>query len=252
MSSAHPLHVATVLHVEPEPRPTRERVVGPGLVAAGTAFLVASGGMVASIAVASPASDLRTQLATGEAWTAYRLAFAFASILAPTLIATVVLLLAARGWDGLRTTDRLGLLFLPVYAACSTIAYTSQYVWLPALVDRDVDAASLWYFHDEGSIPFGLDLTGYLLLAIALALLSVGFLARSGIWRWVGVSMLAVAATSVAAFALLSVGSRSTAGTFSAISGGLTVPLVLLAIAIGLRMFGRHAVAGHAPMHDVG
>jgi len=253
MSSVRPLSVATVRHVQSEPhRPPHERV-GPWLVAAGLAVLVAGVGMVASIAVASPASELESQLATGESLVPYRLGFAFASLLAPTMIATLVLLVAARGWEAIRTVDRLGSLFLPIYGLCSTIAYTSQYLVLPGLIDRDVDAASLWYFHDERSIPFALDLTGYMLLAIALGLLSFGFLAWSGIWRWIGVAMLAVAGTSAAAFVLLAMGSRSAAGTLSVISGGLTAPFVILAIALGLRMRRRH-VAGvpHVPVHDVG
>lgn len=253
MSTARPLSVATIRHVEAEPRQPHPERAGPWLVMAGLAVLVASMGMIASIAVASPAPDLPTQLATGESLAPYRLGFVFASLLAPAFVATIVLLLAARGWEAIRTVDRLGLLFLPAYAVCSTIAYTSQYLVLPALIDRDVDAAGIWYFHDERSIPFALDLTGYMLLAIALGLLSFGFLSWSGIWRWIGLAMLAVAATSAAAFVLLAVDVRSAAGTLSAVSGALTAPLVLLAIALGLRMRHRHvAGAAHAPMHDVG
>ncbi len=159
------------------------RKLGSVLVGVAFAYLVAVALMTGFAAAAAPESRLAAQLASDRSLILYRWGFVFASLLAPTLITMLVLLLAARGREAMRLRDWLGVVFLPMYATCSSIAYTSQYVVLPRLIEREGRGAAAWYFQDDHSIPFALDLLGYTFLAIALTLLAFGFHARGGIWR---------------------------------------------------------------------
>ena len=221
----------------PEVAVPSDRRLGTALIWAAAAELLVSIGMAGFILAGSPKSHLAAQLAEqGSLGVLYRLGFVCASLLAPAFLTMLVLLLAARGREAIRLRDWLGVLFLPMYATCSIVAYTSQYVVLPGLIQRDPSRAGAWYFQDDRSIPFAIDLLGYTFLAIALGLLAIGFHEREGVWRWIGKTMLLVAVTSFAAFVVLAAGAPSAAGLVSVASAVLTVPLAGLAIALGLQL----------------
>jgi hypothetical protein len=215
------------------------RRLGTALICVAAAELIATAGMAGFIAAAAPKSRLAAQLAEhGSVGMLYRLGFVSASLLSLAFLTMLVLLLAARGREAMRLRDWLAILFLPMYATCSIIAYMSQYVVLPVLIERDPSGAGAWYFQDERSIPVALDLLGYAFVAIALGLFAIGFHQHEGIWRWIGEVMLLVAATSFAAFIVLAAGARSAAGLVSITSAVLMMPLAGLAIALGLQL--RH------------
>lgn len=58
----------------------------------------------------------------------------------------------------------VGATLLAAYVPFATVAYSTQYTVLPALVEADPEIAALWYLHDPGSIAYALDLTGYAVL----------------------------------------------------------------------------------------
>jgi hypothetical protein len=60
-----------------------------------------------------------------------------ASLLAPFLVAVIVLLVTAAQIPAWSARRRIGSTLLAAYVPFATVAYTSQYVILPRLVQRD-------------------------------------------------------------------------------------------------------------------
>jgi len=210
-------------------------VIGTGLVGVAVWYLVALVAMVALMAAVAPAGRLPEQLADDPDLVAYRLPFVAASLLAPALISMLVLLVWARG-EGIGIRDGLAMLLLPAYLVCSTVAYVSQYAMLPRLVELDPSTARVWYFQDERSIPFALDMLGYTFMGLATCLLAAAFLERRGVPRLLGWSLLAVGLTSVAAFVGRALGSDAVTSVLTWISATLTLPLAIGAIVLGVRL----------------
>ncbi len=211
------------------------RGIGSGLVGVSTWYLAAIAAMVALTAAASPVGRLEDQLAQDPDLVAYRLPFVAASLLAPALISMLVLLVWARG-EGIGLRDGLAMLLLPAYLVCSSIAYVSQYALLPRLVELGRSAAGAWYFLDERSIPFSLDLLGYTFLGLAMCLLAGGFLERRGVMRTIGWSLLVAGAASVAALVARALGSDVATSILTWTSAGLTLPLAVATIVLGVRV----------------
>lgn len=245
MSSSRRLRAAGP-RIAPEavlrPSAGTERRLGGALVVASVVFLACVVAMVVAMAVASPASTLLDQLVADPDLLAYRAPFIPASLLAPAFVTVLVLLLWVRG-EGVGAREALALLALPVYVACCSIAYVSQYVALPRLIRLGLAEAEVWYFQDTHSVPYVLDLLGYAFLGVAACLLGIGFLDRDRTWRWLGWFLLVCGGASVAAFGALAFGAEALTSVLTWTSAVLTVPVAGLAIALGLRLRRPHPPA---------
>ena len=230
---------STTKRIAPEavlrPMTGTERAIGAGLLGTTIWYLAAVAAMIGLMVVATPDGRLEDQLATDPDLMPYRLPFVAASLLAPALISMLFLLVSARG-DGIGVRDGLAMLLLPAYLVCSSFAYVSQYAMLPRLVELDAGAAGSWYFQDERSIPYALDLLGYTFMGLAMCLLAGGFLERRGILRMVGWSLLATGATSVGAFAARAFGSDAATSVLTWTSAAFTLPLAAATIVLGMRL----------------
>lgn len=226
------------------------RRVGMGLHAAVAVYVVAVTVMVGFVAAASPPSDLLDGLTEfQEGRTLYQWGFVGASMLAPAFVAMLLLLSAGSKVPASSTRRTVAAVLLGAYVALASVAYTSQYTFFPALVDRDPDAAAPWYFHDAESIPYAIDLVGYTLLGFA-ALLLASLVAERG-RRWLAGWLAGMGALSIGAFVLHAAGAGSVGGLLSIASAALTVPIAVLAIVDGRRLragvqFG-HGGGGVAP-----
>ena len=212
-----------------------ERRLGAALIVASVAFLACIAAMVVAMGLASPAPGLSEQLVTDPDLLAYRAPFIPASLLAPAFVTMLVLLVWVRG-EGVGAREAVALLVLPAYVVCSSIAYVSQYAALPRLVELGPAEAAAWYFQDTRSIPYVLDLLGYVFLGIAACLLGVGFLDRDRTWRWLGWFLLLCGGASIAAFGALALGAEAFTSVLTWTSAVLTVPVAGLAIALGVRL----------------
>jgi hypothetical protein len=217
--------------------------LGTGLLVAVAAYLAAVG-MMGLVFASRPPAQLVEGLADyqqGEAL--YRWGFVGASLLAPVFVALLLLLAAAADVPSSSVRRSIATVLLAAYVTLATIAYSSQYTFLPRLVARDPRAAALWYFHDVDSIPYAIDLTGYALLGLAASLLA-SLLAerrRRGLAGW----LVAMGALSIAALALHAAGASTAAGVSSLASAACTVPIVVLAAREGLRLRGDRATPEH-------
>lgn len=212
----------------------RGRRLGTALVVAAIAYLGAAASL-GFVGASSPPARLLDDLAEFDRGLAlYRVGFVGASLLAPSLVALIVLLVSAAEVPTASVRRSMGSILLAAYVPLATIAYTSQYMVLPRLVARDPQAAAPWYFHDVASIPYGLDLAGYALLGLALILFA-GPLAERGRRSLAG-WLVATGSLSVVAFALHAAGATTLAGMVSLTSAASTVPVALLAIAEGRRL----------------
>lgn len=217
-------------------QPTHHRPsVGLALILGASSYLLLLVAMVVFLGGASPPPHLAPAF-TDDAgrFVLYRLAFVSAFLLGFSLVPVLVLLVVARGAAAI--TDLIGLLFLMAYLPLSSAAYASQWALLPRLLDGHPVVAASWYFHDSHSIPYVLDLLGYTLFGTAAALISLGFLARPGVWRWLGLALGASGLTSVAAFAALGAGMETLHSILSISSAVLTLPVAGAAILVGRRL----------------
>jgi hypothetical protein len=217
--------------------------VGRGLLGAAVFYVVALAAMMALLGAAAPPPRFDPAFAAdAHRFALYRLTFVCAFLLAPALFSMLVLLLVARGAASVR--DVLGVLILATYPPLSSLAYASQWTLLPRLLDRHPAAAASWYFHDSHSIPYSIDLLGYTLFGLAATLLSVGFLARRGVWRWAGGLLLASGLTSILAFAALGARLERLHLLATLTSGTLTVPLAVAAALVGRGLRGGSGSGG--------
>ena len=211
----------------------RDRRIGTGLVVVPVVYLSAAA-VLSLVFVSGPPPRLTGHLdGFTQGLTLYRWGFVGASLLAPTLVTTLVLLLAGARVPLDSVRRWVGSLLLASYVPFATIAYTSQYTILPGLVDRDPQAAALWYLHDPTSIPYALDLTGYAVLAIA-AIVLASTLPRHGLrWRWIAGLLIGMGVLSLVAFALHAADLSTPASVASGASALFTLPVMALAIAEG-------------------
>lgn len=212
----------------------RRRRIGTGLLAAAVAYLVAAGMMGLVFASQPPAQllDALSDYEQGELL--YQWGFVGASLLAPAFVTLLLLLAAAAEVPAHSARRSIAIVLLAAYVSFATFAYTSQYTFLPGLVARDPEAAALWYFHDSGSIPYTIDLTGYTLLSLAAIVLATALAERGrrGLAGW----LIAMGGMSVAAFVLHAAGVDALAGAASLTSAVLTLPVVALAVREGRKL----------------
>jgi MFS family permease len=217
----------------------RRHRIGSGLLAAAVAYLLAAG-MMGLVFASRPPAQLLDGLADyqqGEAL--YRWGFVGASLLAPAFVTLLLLMVAAADVPPSSARRSIATVLLAAYVTLATIAYSSQYTFLPRLVGRDAQTAALWYFHDVDSIPYAIDLTGYTLLSLAAILLASLLAERHR--RWLAGWLVAMGALSIAAFVLHAAGASTVAGMVSLASAACTVPIVALATVEGRRLRGPRA-----------
>jgi hypothetical protein len=213
---------------------TRGHRVGTGLLVTPVIYVVAAA-MMGLVFASSPPARLLEGLADFEQGRVlYQWGFVGASLLAPTFVSMLLLLAAAAGVPTSSVRRSVAGVLLGAYVAFASLAYTSQYTFLPDLVDRDPAAAAVWYFHDVGSIPYAIDLAGYTLLGAA-ALLLAGLVAERG-RRWLAGWLVAMGGLSIAAFVLHAAGAGSVGGILSLTSAVCTVPIAALAVIEGRRL----------------
>jgi MFS family permease len=200
------------------------------------AFLFVLVGMVVLTVAGAPTGETATdQLAAlRDDATLYRWGFVFAALVSPLLVPS--LLVALR----LRTTragaaELVGSAFLLAYLPLVSFAYATQFALLPRLLAAEAPNTALWFFESDVSLPYFVDLLGYAIFGVGAVVLGFVFARHAGIWRWIGVTLAASGATSIAAFAgyALDVGWLE---SLTFISGALTVPLAVLLCVAGLRL----------------
>ena len=172
----------------------------------------------------------------------HRWGFVGASLLAPALVSVLLLLLAAAEVPLDSARRWIGTALLAGYLPFATIAYTSQYTFLPGLAERDVDTAALWYLHDAASLTYALDLTGDALLGMAAIVLASTLTGRRMRLTSIALALVAMGVLSLVALAFHAAGFRTATSIATVSSAVCTLPVMLLAIAEGRHL--RRATHG--------
>lgn len=223
----------------------RRHRIGTGLLVASIAYLLAAG-MMGLVFASRPPARLLDGLADYQRGVAlYQWGFVGASLLAPAFVTLLMLVAAAADVPPSSARRSIATVLLAAYVTLATIAYSSQYTFLPRLVARDPETAALWYFHDVDTIPYAIDLTGYLLLGLAAILLATLLAERRR--RWLAGWLVAMGALSIVAFALHAAGADAIAGMVSLASAVCTVPIVVLAALEGRQLRGPRPSIEAAP-----
>lgn len=117
--------------------------------------------------------------------TVHKLNFFIASLIAPALV--LILTCLALFFSTKKETpvlNVLGMLFLAPYLALVTVAYSSQYILLPALLnDGRITDAYLWYFENPNSVIYFLDQLGYVFFALSACVIGWKYLFERGLWN---------------------------------------------------------------------
>jgi hypothetical protein len=212
----------------------RSRRIGTGLLVAAGGYVIAVAMMGLVFASGPPARLVEGLADYAQGETLYRWGFVGASLLAPVFVALLLLLTVAAGVPASSARRSIATVLLAAYVTCATLAYGSQYLFLPRLVALDPELAAPWYFHDVDSIPYAIDLAGYALLSLAALLLASLFAERGH--RWLAGWLTAMAALSIAALGLHAAGADTVAGVASLTSAVFTVPVVVHAVTAGRRL----------------
>jgi|GEM_PF-641003 len=158
--------------------------------------------------------------------------FVFALLLSPTL---VYLMLAQIG--PVLTRDsipvRLGMFFLTAYLVLNSIAYGSQLVVLPHLIERGTEAqAILWSMNSPTSLIYFLNQMGYCFWGGGTLLLFYHRVAVPGMIRVVSLIYLISATLSILAFVGLIL-ANPTLNSFTLYSGLLLLPVGIITVVWG-------------------
>ncbi len=217
----------------------RQNLLGRVLIVFGVLYIIALVGMGLVFSANPPTNLLRHADELRGMLGRYRCSFMLVILLGPSLVTLITTVVAAK-WvrQGVRLWDVLGLLFLFTYIPFQSIAYGSQFTILPHLLGTDLQQASLWYFQNTHSIPYGLDLLGYALFGVAALFLSMGMVR---VFKWYAFFLFFCGATSVVAYALLGFGIESLAGVLSLVSASLTLPILALSFKIGIDLIKSDA-----------
>lgn len=218
------------------PDAVHRRRLGAGLFAAAGVYLAAAGAMTLVFASAPPPRLTGHLAELEQGFVLYRWGFVGASLLAPALVAVLVLLLTVAEVPADSARRSVGVILLAAYVPFPTLAYSTQYTVLPALVEADPQTAALWYLHDARSLPYALDLTGYVVLGLAAIVLASTLLGRSRQLSWVSGWLVAMGVLSLAALMLHAGGAGAAASVSTAASGLCTLPVMGLAIVTGRRL----------------
>lgn len=217
------------------------RPLGRWLTASAAAYIVLLIVMTVLNAAAAPSGETLTaklaDLAGGDGL--YRWGFVAASlvpVVVVALLAVIALGLAApsqgEGLTGARLAAWVGVLLVATYAPLSAAAYASQYTVFPWLLRRDPAAAAFWAFANEQGLPLTIDLLAYAIWGAGALIIALPLGVRPGAYRWMGWSLAASGALSVAAFAAHAA-SWDLAAVLSIASGVLTIPFAVVALLLG-------------------
>jgi len=158
----------------------------------------------------------------------YRWSFVNASLIAPALITTIVLLFDVPA----RTRGRfdiVGTVFLSAYLAVISLAYVSQYTLFPRTLAEDALGARRLYFGDTASVPYMLAMLGYALFGVGAMLLAPPLLGAGGIWVWAGWLLFLSGLTSVVGFVGFAAGAKRVE-FLNVIGGVLIVPFAIVVL----------------------
>ena len=167
----------------------------------------------------------------------YMANFLVASLIAPALLFLMLTFaFAVETRMRIPLFEQIGAVFLTVYTALVSIAYTSQYAYLPRLLAAgEMEQARLWLFSSNVSLPYYLNQLGYACFAVAALLIGFKLLYETGIPRIIGTLLWASALLSLLAFGGLAL-QLEAQGIASVMSGLLTLPVGILSIFWGKKL----------------
>lgn len=185
-----------------------------------------------------PTGTVEEQLSTiADDPALYKLNFFVASLIAPAVVVVLtVLALFAPAEKETPVLDVLGVLLLAPYVVLVSIAYTSQYTILHALLVADrTEEAAVWLFENTHSVPYFLNQLGYTFFAVSALLVGYKYLSESGLVKGIGVLLWASGLLSIVAFLGLALQNELlNLSTF--LSGVLIVPVGVLVALWGRRL----------------
>lgn len=132
----------------------------------------------------------------------------------------------------------IGIIFLVPYITLVSVAYTSQYTFFNSMLNSDIPLSEIkiWYFYDSSSIIYLLDLLGYVFFGISAIFIGYGALKSKGILKVIGWLLYLSALTAFAGFVGY-VLNNELLEQFVLISGGLMLPLGILSIILGKKLY---------------
>jgi hypothetical protein len=175
----------------------------------------------------------------------YKIQFFFAWLISPSIIYLMFSQLDKYPSDD-KPSTKTGMVLLAGYFVLNSIAYGSQMVLLPGLIQNGLnEQAQLWYFGSKVSIPYFLNQMGYGFWAFAALILFARLPGKRGIIKYISLVYLLSAVLSVVAFAGLVAGNRAI-NSLTLYSGLTLAPVGILTLILGVREKHKETVT-HGP-----
>ncbi|MFP4528852.1 MAG: hypothetical protein ACLFQX_09900 [Candidatus Kapaibacterium sp.] len=213
------------------------RAAGNWLMASGAIYLILLIGMTILIIATQSDEPIRSQIEAlpGRPW--WIAPYVAASMLALPLTAIMlVLAFFTNSERGPSIADMLGVILLPAYIVCVSVAYISQYAFLPYMLkfagqESFFPFLRMMYF-SEGSLIMYLDFIGYAIWGVSAMLIGWKFFYERGLQRVLFWLLYSAGITAI--IGLIGVPMKDTGVQFfNTISGFITLPFAIFCIVIG-------------------
>lgn len=213
------------------------RAAGNWLIISGAAYLIILIGMIVLIIATQSEEPIKSQIETLHARPWWMAPYVPASLLSLPLSAMMlVLAFFTRTERGSSIADIFGALLLPAYIVCVSVAYISQYAFMPYMLnyansENFFPFLRLMYF-SEGSLIMYLDFIGYAIWGVSAIFIGYKFFFERGLMRVIFWILYTAGITAI--IGLIGVPIKDSGlQFFNTISGFITIPLGIFCIIIG-------------------
>jgi len=166
--------------------------------------------------------------------TIYKLQFFFALLLGPSIIYLMFSQLDKYSHND-KIVLRIGFVFITGYFVLNSIAYASQIIILPKLIEADfIDQATVWYFNSSTSVTYFIDQMGYCFWGIGAIILFIRFLKERGIIKYLSLIYTVSGILSIIAFFGLII-DNELMNSMTLYSGLVLIPIGIMTLIWGLK-----------------
>ncbi len=211
------------------------------LIWTGTFLLVTITTWVLLLILTFPEGSLERQLVQlADQPLYFQFTFINASVIAPAVVVLMILLalFTPEESNTFAVSEIVSVIFLAPYLLLTSVAYTSQFAFLPKLVrsisNESMDYILLWYFNNPDSMIYFFDVLGYTFFGFSAVLIGLKCLKYSRLLKGIGATLLVSGLLAIAGFIGYSL-EIVLLETGILVSGILIVPLVILVIIVGIR-----------------
>jgi hypothetical protein len=164
----------------------------------------------------------------------HKLQFGLAALLSPCILYLMFSQLEKYPQND-KIAFRVGIIFLSGYFVASCIAYTSQVILVPKLIQAGLlEQARIWYFNSPVSIAYFINQFGYCAWGIGTIILFIKFIKKEGFIKYLSIIYLLSGLLSIIAFTGLIVDNKCM-NSMTLYSGLVLIPVGIVSVIWGMK-----------------